>query len=205
MAKQRIGIYAGTFDPVHTGHITFALQAARWGKLDKLYFLPERRPRHKKGVEHFGHRAAMLERAITPHPAFAILDDMEDVNFSVERTLPRLRRRFPNDQLVFLFGSDVARQLSSWPLAERLISGHELIVGLRGQTKRTQLEQIITAWPTQPKALTIIDSYAPTVSSSRVRHGLQQQQPVDGLLTSVERYSGQNWLYVSLSQPPVTR
>lgn len=198
MAKQRIGIYAGTFDPVHTGHITFALQATRWGKLDKLYFLPERRPRYKKGVEHFGHRVAMLERAITPHPAFSVLE-LEDANFSVEHTLPRLRQRFPDDQLVFLFGSDAVRQLHSWPLAERLLSGYELIIGLRGQTKRAQLEQLITAWPVQPKALTIIDSYAPTVSSSRVRHGLRQREQVEGLLTSVERYSGQNWLYVSLS------
>lgn len=202
MTQQRIGIYAGTFDPVHTGHIAFALQAAEWAQLDKLYFVPERRPRHKQGVEHFGHRVAMLERATQPHPAFEVME-LEDVNFSVEHTLPRLRRRFPDDQLVFLFGSDAVQQLQNWPLAKRLISGHELVIGMRAQTKRAQLEQLITAWPTQPKALTIIDSYAAAISSSKIRNGLRQRQKVDGLLASVERYSGQNWLYVSLSQPSV--
>lgn len=199
--RSRVGIYAGTFDPVHTGHIAFALQAAKWGKLDKLYFVPERRPRHKQGVEHFGHRVAMLERAIQPHPAFGVLE-LEDVNFSVEYTLPRLRRRFPNDRLVFLFGSDVVKQLQSWPKAKRLIGGYELVIGLRDQTTRGQLEQTMADWPVQPGAVTVIDSYAATVSSSQVRDGLRQRHKVDGLLASVERYSGKNWLYVSLSKSP---
>jgi nicotinic acid mononucleotide adenylyltransferase len=127
--------------------------------------------------------------------------ELEDINFSVESTLPRLRRRFPNDQLVFLFGSDAAQKLANWPLAEKLLSGQELVVGLRGQDKRAQLEQVMVAWPIQPNAVTIIDSYAAAISSSKIRNGLRQRQKVDGLLSSVERYSGQNWLYVSLSQP----
>src|SRR5438270_13558590 len=109
----RIGIYAGTFDPVHAGHIGFALQAAQQARLDKLYFLPERRPRDKRGVEHFGHRVAMLRRAIKPHPKFGVLE-LPDISFSIERTLPRLEQKFQGDHLVFLFGSDAALQLPDW-------------------------------------------------------------------------------------------
>ena len=134
---RRIGIYAGTFDPVHTGHVAFALQAMEKAKLDKLYFLPERRPRHKKGVEHFGHRVAMLQRAVKPHPKFAVLE-LDDVSFSIERTLPRLKREFLSDQLVFLFGSDAIQHLGNWPLAERLLASSELVIGLRSQDDRLQ-------------------------------------------------------------------
>src|SRR4051812_33685276 len=126
----RIGIYAGTFDPVHAGHVTFALQAMEAAGLDKVYFLPERRPRNKQHVEHFGHRVAMLKRAAQPHPQFEVLE-LVDVSFSVERTLPKLRQQFADDELVFLFGSDVVVSLQSWPKSELLLKDNELVIGLR--------------------------------------------------------------------------
>jgi nicotinate-nucleotide adenylyltransferase len=195
---RRIGIYAGTFDPVHSGHISFALQALQAAKLDKVYFLPERRPRGKHHVEHFAHRAAMLRRASAPHPQFDVLE-LVDVSFNVEHTLPRLRRQFKNNELVFLFGSDVLKGLPDWPKIERLLTDNELVIGLRHQDDRDSARRIIESWPIQPKALMMLASYAPDVSSGRVREALRKRQPAKGLLTSVERYSDRHWLYVSLS------
>lgn len=200
--SSRIGIYAGTFDPVHAGHIAFALQAMRRAKLDRVYFVPERRPRQKAGVEHFAHRAAMLRRAALPHPDFDVLE-LEDVSFSVEYTLPRLRRRFANDQLVFLFGSDTARQIIDWPLAERLLRRDELVVGVRQRDNLKELEAAIGNWPVRPKALTIFESHSPAVSSRKIRESLRSRRPVSGLLSSVKRYSAQHWLYISLARPSV--
>lgn len=199
---SRIGIYAGTFDPVHAGHIAFALQAMERARLDEVYFLPERRPRHKKGVEHFGHRVAMLQQAVRPHPKFAVLD-LNDVSFSVVRTLPKLHAQFHGEQLVFLFGSDTITNLPSWPQANRLLDQAELVIGCRQQDDPTSLQQLIDKWPVQPQACTIFNSYAPRVSSGRVRMALQRRQPVRGLLKSVERYSNQNWLYISLGRASV--
>lgn len=198
MPAKRVGIYAGAFDPVHAGHISFALQALRAAKLDRIYFLPERRPREKSGVEHFGHRVAMLKRALKPHERFEVLE-LVDVSFSVERTLPALQKRFAGDELVFLFGSDVVPGLSDWPNADRLLAAGELVVGLRNQDDRASLHAIVEAWPVQPKAVTVFPSYAPAVSSGRVREALRRRQPAAGLLTSVERYSDRHWLYVSLA------
>lgn len=194
----RIGIYAGTFDPVHAGHIAFALQSLRAADLDKVYFLPERRPRNKEHVEHFGHRAAMLNRAIAPYPQFTVLE-MVDVSFSVKRTLPQLQDKFKNSRLVFLFGSDILPRIQDWPQAEQLLKNSELVIGLRKQDDRRQLRRIIEAWPTPPQALTMFESFAPDVSSGRVRAALRRRQPTPGLLSSVERYSDRHWLYVSLS------
>lgn len=194
---KRLGIYAGTFDPVHSGHVTFALQALEAGRLDHIYFLPERRPRAKVGVEHFGHRVAMLKRALRPHPQFSVLE-LVDVSFSVQRTLPFLQRQFPEDQLVFLFGSDVIAGLATWPNADTLLKDGELIIGLRNDDNRAVVKQTVDAWSTQPEAVTIFSSYAPKVSSGKVRSALRKHQPVSGLLQSVERYSDHHWLYVSL-------
>jgi nicotinate-nucleotide adenylyltransferase len=195
--KKRIGIYAGAFDPVHAGHIAFALQAMERAQLDRVYFLPERRPRHKQGVEHYGHRVAMLERAIKPHAKFGVID-LVDVNFTVPRTLPQLIKRFRGQQLVFLFGSDAVTTLPIWPNVERLLQTSELVVGVRGDTRVGDVERLLAAWPLQPKAVHIFQSYAANVSSGRVREALRQRQPIGGLLASVARYSNSNWLYISL-------
>lgn len=194
---SRVGIYAGTFDPVHSGHITFALQALEAAKLDVIYFLPERRPRDKAHVEHFGHRVAMLKKAAAPHPQFEVME-LVDVSFSVTRTLPHLQRELPNSQLVFLFGSDVVPGLADWPNANRLLEAGELVIGLRNQDDRASIHKIVESWQAQPRAVTIFDSFAPDVSSGKVREALRTKQPAKGLLTSVERYSDRNWLYISL-------
>lgn len=195
---SRIGIYAGTFDPVHSGHVTFALQALEVADLDHIYFLPERRPRAKPQVEHFAHRSAMLKQALKPHPLCSVLE-LVDASFSVRRTLPALQKEFATDQLVFLFGSDVMSGMSTWPNADQLLRGGELVIGLRNGDDRDSLKCIVDKWHIQPKAVTIFDSYAPHVTSGKVRSALRTHQPVKGLLSSVERYSDHHWLYVSLA------
>lgn len=197
MAKTRIGIYAGTFNPVHAGHVAFALQALEAAKLDKILFLPERQPRHKKGVEHMGHRIAMLERALKPHPKLDVLE-FPDVNFNVQRTLPRLQLLHPKDQLVFLFGSEVIASLPDWPYSARLLKKAELVIGLRAKATKESVENTMCGWSVQPRKAIIIESYAPIVSSTKIREALRERRTARGLLSSVARYSDRNWLYVSL-------
>lgn len=195
----RIGIYAGTFDPVHAGHISFALQAVQAAKLDELYFLPERRPRAKTQVEHFGHRVAMLKQALKPYQNIGVLE-LVDVSFSVKRTLPFLEQKFEGAELVYLFGSDIVAGLADWQNVDKLLKDGELVIGLRSQDDKKEIHRIIEQWTTQPRLVTVFDSFAPSVSSGQVRQGLKQRQQVQGLLTSVERYSNRHWLYVSLEQ-----
>jgi nicotinate-nucleotide adenylyltransferase len=195
---KRVGVYSGTFDPVHAGHLSFALQAIEAAQLDVLYFLPERRPRSKVGTEHFGHRVAMLKRAVKPHNKLRVME-LEDVSFSVAQTLPRLQKRFPKSQLVFLVGSDVVQSMASWPNVTQLHKQVELVVGLREADDPAKVTAITATWKVQPRAMVTVMSYAPTVSSRRIREGLRRREYVPGLLQSVLRYSERNWLYVSLA------
>lgn len=194
----RIGIYAGTFNPVHAGHIAFALQSIVAANLDMVYFMPERRPRDKETVEHFGHRMAMLRRAIEPHTKLGLLD-LVDVNFSVKRTLPQLKQEFPGSRLVFLVGSDVAPTMPNWPHINQLLKISELVVGVRAGHEMSLLKAEIASWSVAPLTVTIFDSYAPSVSSRIIRQALQNRQSTQGLLPSVQRYSNNHWLYVSLA------
>lgn len=194
---KRIGIYAGTFDPVHAGHVTFALQAMKAARLDSVVFLPERQPRGKVGAEHFGHRAAMISRAIKPHLQFALME-LEDRAFTVRRTLSRLQTTFPEAQLVMLMGSDTALSVPDWPHAEQLLSSCEIVVGVRSQHQFADIERITAQWEKSPVALTLIESYASEVSGRSIREALRRQQSAKGLLASVARYARYHWLYVSM-------
>lgn len=194
---KRVGIYSGTFNPVHSGHISFALQAAEAANLERVYFMPERYRQHKTDVAHFAHRVAMVRQATKPHRNLALIEN-SDVSFSVEKTLPKLKSRFQGSRLVFLMGSDSLRHLSSWPHVERLLKTSELVIGIREGDAG-----LVAKWtaqlPTQPKKLYLLDSYAPSVSSTKIREALRRQEEAEGILPSVRRYSDRNWLYISLA------
>ena len=196
---KRVGIFAGTFDPIHAGHIGLALQALKSANLDQVYFLPERRPRTKPDTEHFGHRTAMIKRAIRPYNQLGLLE-LPDVHFEIKRTLPKLRRKFIGSQLVLIVGGDVAVNMPTWPAASKLLKSCELVIGLRnGQSKQAIIKAFSTAGLDSDQ-IRFIESYSPHVSSRKVRNSLRVGQPVRGLLASVQHYSKANWLYVSLSK-----
>ena len=192
--KRRVGIYSGTFDPVHAGHIAFALQAATAAGLNRVYFVPERAPRGKRHVTHYAHRVAMIRRATRPYMQLEVLE-LEDKTFSVAHTLPRLRRDFPQSELVYLCGSDVIAHMAQWPHVARFLQQVELCVGRRGNETQLSIEQMLKTLP-PPLRVTFFDSHAPAVSSSQVRAALREKRGVRGLLASVKVYAAQEWLYL---------
>jgi nicotinic acid mononucleotide adenylyltransferase len=86
-----------------------------------------------------------------------------------------------------------------WPHVDQLFKAAELVIGLRNQDAREDIHAIVEDWKVKPQAVTIFPSFAPEVSSGKVREALRKREPVSGLLKSVERYSDHNWLYVSLA------
>lgn len=191
----RVGIYSGTFDPVHSGHIAFALQAAAVAELDKVYLVPERRPRGKYHVTHYAHRVAMIRRATRPYRQLEVYE-LEDKTFSVTRTWPRLERSFAGSTLVYLCGSDVLRHIASWPNAGSLLGRVELCIGRRESETQQMIEDLIGSLPVSPRRAIVFESHAPSVSSSQVRAAIREKRRVHGLLASVKAYASQEWLYL---------
>lgn len=194
----RIGIFSGAFNPVHAGHIAFALQALDLGGLDEVVFLPERQPRRQYAPEHFAHRVAMLNRAIRPYRQFSVLE-LADRHLSVVRTWPQLQALFAGHELVMLVGSDVVYGMQYWPHVKRLLARTELLVGVRSHHSLSTIDHLITAWRPQPRDVLLIDSYAADISSAQIRQALRhgEDRHVSGLLASVREYANREWLYVS--------
>ncbi len=139
---SKIGIYAGTFDPVHEGHLEFARLAVQSG-LDKVYFLPEPRPRRKQGVRALEHRQGMIAAAIADQPMLGLIK-LQQARFTPHETMPILQQRFPGSQLVLLFGDDVVQHIADWPRVQELAQSVELLIATRHQQRASIQKQMQT-------------------------------------------------------------
>lgn len=182
----RIGVYTGTFDPVHQGHVLFALIAARIATLEKVVFIPEPQPRRKTNVTSIGDRLAMLKFATNDydHLEAEIIDNSQ---FDVSGTLPVLQRRFGRE-LVLLFGSDVAKTIPSWSDLGKLFTQAELLIALRRNDDEQEVKHVLSK--TGAKFI-CIPSPENGVSSSDIR----SKQQTDYLHRGVADYIAQNQLY----------
>lgn len=159
----RVGIFAGTFDPVHNGHVAFALAAIEACRLNTVAFIPESQPRGKRGVTPFSHRVAMLNLVVQAQPRFTVLR-LDEPQFTVHTTLHRLRGLFPRDSLTLLVGSDVAQGLPGWPGVELLYETMRIAVGLREGDPR----------PSMPVPVDILPTMQPAARASDIRSGLSR-------------------------------
>ncbi len=138
--QRRIGIFAGTFNPVHDGHLAFALAATNTCHLDEVVFLPELEPRRKSGVTSLKLRAKQLDEALKAYSFFRTVA-LNDRHFTVAHTLPQLQQLFPDENMTLLVGSDVALHLKNWADIKDLLLICNLAIGLRSQHEDSKVRQ----------------------------------------------------------------
>jgi nicotinate-nucleotide adenylyltransferase len=139
---RKIGVFAGTFDPVHAGHVAFALAARQAGALEEVIFVPEEAPRGKQSVTDITHRMVLLEIATSAQPQLRVAR-LDSPQFTIKNTLPELRRIGQGSKLVFLIGSDVACHLHTWEGVAQLLSETELAIGLRDRDSSQEIHHVI--------------------------------------------------------------
>lgn len=121
---MRIGLFGGTFNPIHNGHTKCALAVLKEFFLDKVLFIPVKIPVHKsiEGNITPGDRAAMINLAIKSYPFFELstveIDRIED-SYSITTVLD-MKEKYPNDDLFFITGMDSINTYLSWKDYERL-------------------------------------------------------------------------------------
>jgi len=164
---RHIGIYAGTFDPIHAGHLAFAQEAQQFFGLDQVVLLPEAEPRNKPGVAPLSGRMAHVQREIAAFPGLLAMQ-LAARRFTVHDALPELYATFGREGLVFLFGSDVAPSFVHWPGIEYLLRRHVLAIGLRTQDTEAHLEQTYRT----PIRWAALRTAIPHLSSTQIRRQL---------------------------------
>lgn len=121
---MKLGIFGGTFDPVHYGHLLLAETCRQELQLDSVRFIPAGSPPHKTTADITdGHaRADMLRLAVSGYPEYVV--DRRELkrrgpSYTVD-TLAELKQEFPQAQLYFLMGADSLRDVPSWREPERI-------------------------------------------------------------------------------------
>lgn len=169
---RHIGIYPGTFDPVHEGHISFANEGARIFHLEKVVFLPEKHPRKKQGVTDIQTRHENLTKNLQAYPKLETFTLTTD-QFTILETLPELHRLFPGSRFTFFVGSDVALHLPKWENLPLLLADTSFLVATR---EGESIQQIDELFKNLEKSIglviryTIIDSPQPHLASSQLRN-----------------------------------
>jgi nicotinate-nucleotide adenylyltransferase len=143
---MRIGVFGGTFDPVHLGHLILAEQCREQGRLDQVLFVPSARPPHKQKypVTPFRHRAEMLQLATAGHPAFRIDErenDRPGLSYTVD-TLDALKASHPGADWFLLVGSDTLAELHEWYDPAGIVRRAGLLVMARGGERVLSAEEL---------------------------------------------------------------
>lgn len=129
--KRRIGIYTGTFDPIHEGHLAFSHEAVRRCNLDKVIIIPETNPREKPGATDIETRLTLIRQVTATHSHIETMS-LETPRFTVKDTLPEIEQRFADATLTLLVGSDIVRTfLHRWEGLAELLTRTSLAIGMR--------------------------------------------------------------------------
>jgi nicotinate-nucleotide adenylyltransferase len=132
---MNIGLFGGTFDPVHKGHLAVARAAAQRFQLGKVYFIPASMPPHRKDerITPFHHRYAMLALATAGEKGFLLSlaeapAEQNHLSFTIDTVRRFKQTARKSDHLFFLIGIDAFLQVASWHRAEDLLREIDFIV-----------------------------------------------------------------------------
>jgi nicotinate-nucleotide adenylyltransferase len=199
---MRIGIFGGTFDPVHLGHLILAEQCRDQAGLDEVWFLPSYHPPHKSAgaITRFEQRCDMIELAVAGHPSFRIErieKDLPPPSYTAE-TLAELTRRHPHREFHLLMGSDQLPDLSSWYQPVRVVEQAGLIVVPRPGVDLWTVAVLAKALGLSPEQVRMRVVACPLIeiASRDLRQSIAAGRSVRYLLPrSVEEYIRERKLY----------
>jgi nicotinate-nucleotide adenylyltransferase len=143
----RVGVFGGTFNPVHIGHLVVAEEARETLRLDFVLFVPAGDPPHKspRGLAPAKARLEMVRRAVAGHPAFSVSDvevRRRGRSYTVD-TLEALHSALPRRSRLFLIvGEDAAVDLPGWREPRRILELADLVVASRDGASPRAIERL---------------------------------------------------------------
>lgn len=201
---KRIGIFGGSFDPIHMGHLILAEQCREQLRLDEVRFVPASISPLKQHAAPIAskHRIEMIRLAIAGNPCFTMDQreiDREGVSYTVD-TLRSIKEENPSDELYLLMGADSVKDLPRWKNPEEIFALANIGAILRGGFGPPDwniLRQYVS--PERWKAFQVhIDTPAIEISSSDLRLRVGRQQTIRYFVPdAVEQYIHQHQLYRS--------
>jgi len=195
----KIGLFGGTFDPPHRGHIELASTVCRRFALDKIIFIPAGNPPHKQDLKKTdkSHRYQMVQLATKDHPQFEVSDfdiKNEKPNYSYI-TIDHFKKEFPDDEIFFIIGADSLKNFPFWVNYKKLATMCKYIVVPRPGVPECDYFKNFS--PDDPKPQTLfLEDFSYDLSSTELRKKLAQGKAQDcDLPDGVKDYIQKNNLY----------
>jgi nicotinate-nucleotide adenylyltransferase len=219
--KERIGIYGGTFDPIHYGHLRVAAAICDAFALDQFFFVPAFVPPHKRDrqISSPYHRYAMVVLATLNHlpsacarlAASTIELEAPTRPYTIE-TLQRLQTLHPQADLFFVMGADSFAEIHLWREHERLLTEHHIIVAARPPAEELSTQHLSAQCQSHVVDLRgskrppmdavsephvfLTDYVAVHIAATQVRAAVRNCQPIDEFVPpDVARYIATYDLY----------
>ena len=197
---MKIGVFGGTFDPIHNAHCFVAESARLLERLDRVLFVPTGRQHYRnKPQADAVHRCAMILGAIESNPAFALdeTDLRENATGYTADLLPRLHARYPGARFTFIIGADALAN-ANWVLFDVVLEALErFTIAPRAGVGADALARVIAAVPPALRErVTTLNLPEIPESASLVRSLLAQRRSVRYLVPEpVWQYIVANGLY----------
>lgn len=192
---MNIGLFGGTFDPIHNGHLIIAELVRQELELTSVIFIPAGDPPHKqkRPVSSIKHRLAMVNLAIADNPAFEVSEieiKKSGKSYSIE-TLRELQKRYDsNAKLFWIIGSDSLIDMPNWYRPEEIMKIVQVVV-----IPRLKFQAQDAPEKYRKNAL-IIESPLIQISSTNIRESVKQRKTIHYLTpASVEKYIYRVGLY----------
>lgn len=200
-SKTKIGIFGGTFNPVHYGHLLIAENACFQYELDQVIFFPTGHTPHKQymGQDMDAHRCRMLEAAIRSNPKFSIsLREIErkEVNYTYQ-TLAAIHEEQPEAQLYFILGADSLFDFEDWRHPEQICAQAVILAAVRDSLNAGRVDrQIARLREKYGWEIHRLDTPNLSISSRDLRARAGSGQPIRYLVPpEVEAYIKEHRLY----------
>lgn len=142
---KKIGLFGGSFNPIHNGHINLALSIKETLKLDKVIFIPSGEAPHKSSGEYAkaDDRLEMCRLAVSEYPFFEVSDfeiKREGKSYSIY-TVKHFKKLYPDDKLFLMVGSDMLAYFDKWFKYKEILKNVTLTAVSRKGNDFDELEQ----------------------------------------------------------------
>jgi nicotinate-nucleotide adenylyltransferase len=196
---MRLGIFGGSFDPVHNGHLALAHACQRQTALDEVWFMPTAVQPLKQTGPHAtdAQRIEMLRMATLPEPAWRVSTleiDRGGLSYTID-TLRQLDEELPDAVLFFLMGADAVQDAPNWREPRGIFSLATPLVVRRAGQPEPDLDSLraLCAANKQPR---LVEMPAVDASSSGIRRRAAVGESIDGLVPAqVAAYVESHQLY----------
>ena len=203
---NRIGLFGGTFDPPHLGHLILASEAQTQLELNRLLWILTPEPPHKQDqlITPIEHRLAMVELAIKDNPAFELSRvelDRPGPHYTLD-TLKLIAEQNPNADIVPIIGEDSLRDLPTWHQSQELVYACHWIGVMRRPNDEPNLDALEHELPGISSKIHYVDAPLMEIASREIRSRIANGRSVRYYLPApVYEYIEQHQLYHQIPDP----